>query len=302
MICTPSNYSIDEIIMRLQNKGILVRGGNIYNPKIVRMGVMDKIKHPSVMESCLSVIAEKELNKRTKSKGEITQSLKNELLIVEESITKLSQTQDQQAQVNLLQFKAKKQEILGKLVNQKMSKYGKRALMEEIEETILREADIICCTLNSSGSEKLDRLESGIETLIIDEAGQCTEPENLIPLRFKASKIVLIGDPKQLPATTFGNTSQMTLYSRSLFERIAESGTRVNFLTTQYRMLPEIRLFPSKTFYRGRLKDSKFMNSRTFPPKLEFLKKGNNNIVFFNTKNSMEKRNMHSYYNEEEIT
>jgi senataxin len=35
---------------------------------------------------------------------------------------------------------------------------------------ILDEAEIICCTLSSSGSEKLDRFVGQIEILIIDEA------------------------------------------------------------------------------------------------------------------------------------
>jgi superfamily I DNA and/or RNA helicase len=36
---------------------------------------------------------------------------------------------------------------------------------------------------------------------------QCTEPESLFPLSFGISKLVLIGDPNQLPATVL---SQVT--------------------------------------------------------------------------------------------
>ena len=36
---------------------------------------------------------------------------------------------------------------------------------------------------------------------IIDEAGQCVEPEALIPLQYNMNKLVLVGDHKQLPAT-----------------------------------------------------------------------------------------------------
>ena len=37
---------------------------------------------------------------------------------------------------------------------------------------ILQEADIICCTLSSAGSEKLDIFRNNIECLIVDEAAQ----------------------------------------------------------------------------------------------------------------------------------
>jgi len=36
---------------------------------------------------------------------------------------------------------------------------------------------------------------------IIDEAGQATEPSTLIPLRYGCRKLILVGDPRQLPAT-----------------------------------------------------------------------------------------------------
>ena len=36
---------------------------------------------------------------------------------------------------------------------------------------------------------------------IVDEAGQCTEPEALIPLEYGVRKLVLVGDHNQLPPT-----------------------------------------------------------------------------------------------------
>ena len=37
--------------------------------------------------------------------------------------------------------------------------------------------------------------------VIIDEAAQSIEPSILIPLRKKCQQCILVGDPKQLPAT-----------------------------------------------------------------------------------------------------
>lgn len=110
----------------------------------------------------------------------------------------------------------------GKLVNQIIDKKTKtkeeKEVYEKAMEKVLNEAEIICCTLNSSGSEKMDRYYHNIEAIIVDEAAQCTEPSNIIPLRFKANKLILIGDPKQLPATTFNEQNSATKYNRSLFE------------------------------------------------------------------------------------
>lgn len=39
-------------------------------------------------------------------------------------------------------------------------------------------------------------------------------------MKYGPKKVILIGDPKQLPATTFSKDSEITKYNRSLFERI----------------------------------------------------------------------------------
>ena len=68
---------------------------------------------------------------------------------------------------------------------------------------ILSSAKVVLCTLNSAGSKLLRRIVPGkFDTVIIDEAGQCTEAETYIAFSFPGIKrIVMIGDPKQLPAT-----------------------------------------------------------------------------------------------------
>jgi len=55
--------------------------------------------------------------------------------------------------------------------------------------------EIICCTLNSAGCEKLLSRKNLIEAVIIDEASQCVEIESLIPMLFSPKRVILIGDP-----------------------------------------------------------------------------------------------------------
>jgi senataxin len=65
----------------------------------------------------------------------------------------------------------------------------------------------------------MEKLKGLIGCLIVDEAAQSTEPDILIPFQSGVRKILLIGDPYQLPSTTISQDSSITLFNRSLFER-----------------------------------------------------------------------------------
>lgn len=93
------------------------------------------------------------------------------------------------------------------------------------------------------------------DTVVIDEAAQATEPACLIPFLFQIKRCILIGDPQQLPATVFSYGDLGTAYGQSLLERFCRIGRPTIMLDTQYRMHPEISLFPNQYFYRGLLKD-----------------------------------------------
>lgn len=133
------------------------------------------------------------------------------------------------------------------------------------KEKVLRDADIIICTLNYSGNSILDCLTmeknqgvSLIDVVIIDEAAQCLEVDFLIPMRFQCNKVIQVGDPEQLPATVLSTRAQDFKFQKSFFERIYynfffEEKNPIRMLYIQYRMHPEICSFPSLHFYRGRL-------------------------------------------------
>lgn len=127
---------------------------------------------------------------------------------------------------------------------------GRRTLRSKI----LQEADVLCCTLNGSAVHELSEL--AFDCVIIDEACQSTEPESLIPLQYHARKLILVGDPNQLPATVKSTTAAKAGLLRSLFERIkpkVHSWGALRILTVQYRMHREICAFPSEQFYENKL-------------------------------------------------
>lgn len=68
-----------------------------------------------------------------------------------------------------------------------------------------------------------------------------------------ACRVVLVGDPQQLPATILSKQSRNLAFDRSLFERLMQAGWPVKMLSVQYRMHPHIRRFPSNHFYHGNL-------------------------------------------------
>lgn len=68
-------------------------------------------------------------------------------------------------------------------------------------------------------------------------------------------QLVLVGDPKQLPATVFSQLAKGCGYSISLFERLQEQGKQYSLLAVQYRMHPVISAWPREQFYGGALED-----------------------------------------------
>ncbi|KAE8704419.1 alcohol dehydrogenase-like 7 [Hibiscus syriacus] len=92
--------------------------------------------------------------------------------------------------------------------------------------------------------------------IVFTTAAQASEVGVLPPLSLGAARCVLVGDPQQLPATVISKAVGTLLYSRSLFERFQQAGCPTMLLSVQYRMHPQIRDFPSRYFYQGRLSDS----------------------------------------------
>ncbi len=87
---------------------------------------------------------------------------------------------------------------------------------------------------------------------IIDEAAQALEPGTWIPV-LKSDKIVLAGDPFQLPPTVKSAEAVRKGFSITLIEKQLASGRKVNLLDRQYRMNHLIMGFSNEWFYGGKL-------------------------------------------------
>uniref|UniRef100_A0A803KQM3 Uncharacterized protein n=1 Tax=Chenopodium quinoa TaxID=63459 RepID=A0A803KQM3_CHEQI len=157
-----------------------------------------------------------------------------------------------------------------------------RVLRNKLRRSILREAEIVVTTLSGCGGDlysacfesmsnsKIANLSEHnlFDAVVIDEAAQALEPATLIPLQLLKSsgtKCIMVGDPKQLPATVLSNVASRYLYECSMFERLQRAGYPVIMLTEQYRMHPEISRFPSLHFYDGKLLDGVLSSSKAAP-------------------------------------
>lgn len=128
-----------------------------------------------------------------------------------------------------------------------------RELEESAISRIIQNAEVVCATNSTTGSEILKGTK--FDFAVIDEATQSTEPSALIPV-LKAKRFIMAGDHKQLPPTILNEEAARGSLSKSLFERILQlHGNRIReMLEVQYRMNEEIEAFPNKEFYEGKLR------------------------------------------------
>ncbi|MCL7038809.1 hypothetical protein MKW94_025092 [Papaver nudicaule] len=130
------------------------------------------------------------------------------------------------------------------------------SLRWKVREYCFQNASLFFCT--ASSSYNLLKLEiDPLNLLVIDEAAQLKECESLIPLQLHGLRhAILIGDECQLPAMVNSKVSDEAGFGRSLFERLSSLGHSKNLLNVQYRMHPQISLFPNASFYQQQISDA----------------------------------------------
>jgi hypothetical protein len=127
-----------------------------------------------------------------------------------------------------------------------------RRTEQEAVERVLDAAPVVCATLTGVDSETLGPRR--FDLAVLDEACQSTEPASWVPL-LRADRVVLAGDPCQLPPTVLSPEAAERGLAVSLMERVmAQPGPGVaRLLTVQYRMHADIMGFSSAEFYGGEL-------------------------------------------------
>ncbi|KAG1657670.1 hypothetical protein FOA52_013764 [Chlamydomonas sp. UWO 241] len=125
---------------------------------------------------------------------------------------------------------------------------------------IIIRAQVVLGTNTSFGELRSwnERLQLTNVIVLLDEAGQATEPSALVPLTLGAEWVLMAADLKQLRPTIKSPLAKRQLGfftggGGSLYGRLHHIDLNERRLTVQYRMHPVIREFPSNAFYQGRL-------------------------------------------------
>ncbi|XP_057368636.1 uncharacterized protein LOC130689698 isoform X2 [Daphnia carinata] len=279
LVCAPSNNAVDEIAARLMR----VRDARKSSYHIVRVGVTTSM-HPSVAKISLEELTKKRQQKIVDT-NQSPESCKLRTLSDERGVLRRKKTtliasidaankngQSDEARMHarkLEQLESQIEGVDGSLHECRKNHYNyfnSEKMRSQMKKEVILGSQVIFSTLNSCRSRDMENLfvqnRNGPAFLccIIDEASQCTEPESLTPLVFGISKLVLIGDPDQLPATVTSQYAARHRFDQSLFNRFYSSRSSTNseeegvlMLNTQYRMAPSICEWPSKYFYGGKL-------------------------------------------------
>ncbi len=138
-----------------------------------------------------------------------------------------------------------------------------RQLEKRIVSDVLDAAQVICCTLTAAGAEFLRDRTFG--TVVVDEAAQALEPAVWIPLQ-RAKRIIMAGDPFQLPPTVKSIKAERGGLNVTMMERLLATYPEASaLLSVQYRMHAGIMGFSNEYFYGGQLVAAPGVETRGLP-------------------------------------
>ncbi|NXC45496.1 SETX helicase, partial [Penelope pileata] len=278
LVCAPSNAAVDELMKKIivafkekcQNRQEPL--GNCGDIKLVRLGA-EKAINSEVRAFSLDKQVEHRMKRKPNDRDQDIQKRKEAL---DQKLDMLSRQRAMHRCEKREQSQMLDDEI-GRLSKERQQLASQlkevRGHSQKVQTDIILESDIICCTLSTSGGGLLESAfwRQGLDPfscVIVDEVRQSCEVETLIPLIHRCNKLVLVGDPRQLPPTVKSIQAQEYGYGQSLMARLhrhLEEQVQSNLirrlpvvqLTVQYRMHPDICLFPSNYVYGRTLKTDK---------------------------------------------
>ncbi|KFQ64210.1 Uncharacterized protein C4orf21, partial [Phaethon lepturus] len=162
-------------------------------------------------------------------------------------------------------------------------------------KTILQQVKVVGVTCAACPFPCLNTLKFPV--VMLDECSQMTEPASLLPIaRFQCEKLVLVGDPKQLPPTIQGSESVHEKgLEQTLLDRLCLMGHKPILLRTQYRCHPAISAIANELFYEGNLIDGVSEKDRS--PLLDWLP----TLCFYSVNGVEQIERDNSFYNMAEV-
>ncbi|XP_004426625.1 PREDICTED: protein ZGRF1 [Ceratotherium simum simum] len=158
-------------------------------------------------------------------------------------------------------------------------------------KTLLRQVRVVGVTCAACPFPCMNDLKFPV--VVLDECSQITEPASLLPIaRFECEKLILVGDPKQLPPTIQGSdAAHENGLEQTLFDRLCLMGHKPVLLRTQYRCHPAISAIANDLFYEGHLMNGVSEAERS--PLLEWLP----TLCFYNVQGLEQIERDNSFHN-----
>lgn len=254
LICASSNYAVDLLVERCLKieKNILRLG----NPIRVSENILETTLDYKVQNNSLY----RDVNQYKK-----------------EATSLIKQARAFKRNFNKVAYENRKEKLKEAKDLNKLAKITEKM----IEENIIEDTKIFASTLTGIFIFKFLK-DLSFDSIIIDEASQALEPLTYLALILRPkTRIILTGDPKQLPPTTKDSNSvlRITLMEK-LIEKLGINSSHSDFLNIQYRMNDSLLLFPNSTFY-GSLLSS---DSSSRYSSLDFnILNSNNKFIFIDT-------------------
>ncbi len=224
LVTANSNAAVDHLVKCMIKEGL----------NVVRIGNLAKVDEEVAT-------AQIEVKMQSDSDYKFIQDLKKRATDARKKAEKFKRTFNQEDRENRKRWYQESRELRKEI---------KKTESYLIEKTI-HSADVVAATLIGSDSEILR--EFSFKTAFIDEAAQALIPAALTPFK-RAEKLVLAGDPFQLPPLVKDNHAAKDGLEKSLLEILMENAPeRTVMLKTQYRMDELIMNFSNTQFYNGEL-------------------------------------------------
>ena len=235
LVTAPSNTAADLLTERLANEGLAV----------VRIGNISRVDETIVRHTL-----EAQISNHPESKN-----------IKKIKIKAAELRRQARAYKRRFDYEAKSKREQLKQEAREMSAWA-NDLEQRLIEQVLDEANVIICTLVGASNAVLEGRK--FRTVVIDEAAQALEPATWIPI-LKASRVVLAGDPFQLPPTVKSMDAKQGGLSVTVIEKSIQRLSNINLLNVQYRMNQVIMQFSNAWFYDNQLMAHPSVSARILP-------------------------------------
>ncbi|MFN7116300.1 MAG: AAA domain-containing protein [Saprospiraceae bacterium] len=233
LVCAPSNAAADLLTERLADQGL----------RVVRIGNISRVDENLLQHTLEVQLAQHPESKHIKKVKVQAAELRRQARRFKRSNWESGERRQMFQEANELAAWA----------NQ---------LEDRLIDQLLDGAQVITCTLVGAAHPLLEHRH--FRTVVIDEAAQALEPANWIPI-LKASKVILTGDPFQLPPTVKSMEAQRKGLSVTMIEKCLQRLERTSLLNVQYRMNEIIMGFSNQQFYNNALRADASLKDHRLP-------------------------------------